>query len=218
MIERGAILRERLRLRGALGIELLLRSIAGFCQRTIAFVVGVGASQCGIGARHLCLGNAQLRLRSGDRGLGGIGRLLLRFEHRLRIAHLRLRGLDAAGALVFLRVLLFARERDVLLRRTRLRLLRGNGRLRLFVLGTLVAVVEPDQDLALVHRFVRIGEDLAHAFGDLARDRHGIRIDARVVGRLVRRGIREETDPPNEDRDQHDSACNNSDDGRFAAR
>jgi hypothetical protein len=59
---------------------------------------------------------------------------------------------------------------------------------------TFVAVVEADQQLTLLHFLIRVDEHLIDAFRYLTRDRILIRIDLRVVRRLVRKREQEKFD------------------------
>ena len=99
-----------------------------------------------------------------------------------------------------------ARQRDVLLRRTRLRALgieRGAGLLHGVLL---IGPVQPDDDLSPLHGRVRIDQDGGDAFLDLARHRDRVGVDLGVVGRLVRGRVREVPDAPDQRCDHHDRA------------
>ncbi len=115
-------------------------------------------------------------------------------------------GGNAARALRRLGRDLRARQLDVRLRRLRVRALRAQRRLRLLERGGFVGVVEPDDDLALVHRLIRVDQDLRDALLDLARHRDHVRIDARVVGGLVRRCVSQVPDAEDQRGDDHDPA------------
>ncbi len=217
VVERGLVLRLRLRLRGALRVELLRGDVAGAHQRGVAVEVGVGARQRGPRGGHLRLRDLELSLRLADRRSRGVGLLLGGLGLGLRVLDRRLGRGDAAGALGRLGRDLGPGQRDVGLGGPRLRALGAQARLGLLQRGALVGVVEPDDDLALVDGLVGVDQDLAHPLLDLARHRHGVGVDPRVVGGLVRGRVGQVADAEDQRGDHHDRDDDEDQDRRAAA-